>query len=72
MTIHPAKASEYASVNAESVAQYIKSYSANIEAMIHNKDSKSLSECNKAQLNAIAAELETVRKRMRWILDGKY
>lgn len=31
-----------------------------------------LSQCNKTQLKAIAAELDTVQKRIDWIIDGKY
>lgn len=71
MTIHKAKSSSYASVTAAATADYIEDYSIQVTTLIQDyRDS--LQDCNKNQLNAIAAELETVHKRLRWILEGKY
>lgn len=72
MTIHKAKASEYSTVKADGVERYIISYYNEIGNLIHNDKHKRLKDCNKTQLNAIAAELETVKKRLEWIIDGRY
>lgn len=71
MTIHKAKSSSYATVTAAATADYIEDYSIQVATLIQDYRDK-LPECNKTQLNAIAAELETVHKRLRWILEGKY
>lgn len=71
MTIHKAKSGSYATVTAAATADYIEEYAAKIYNTVKGNREK-LPECNKAQLNAIAAELETVHKRLLWILDGKY
>lgn len=72
MTIHKAKASEYSTVKADGVERYIISYYNEIGNLIHNEKHKQLRDCNKAQLNQIAAELETVKKRLEWFIEGKY
>ena len=72
MTIHKAKASDYSTVNADSVENYIISYYNEIGNLIHNNKNKRLRDCNKTQLNQIAAELETVKKRLDYIIDGRY
>ena len=72
MTIHKAKASEYSTVKADSVEDYIISYYNAIGELIHNDKHKRLKDCNKAQLNQIAAELETVKKRLDYIIEGRY
>ena len=72
MTIHKAKASEYSTVKADDVERYIREYYDTIGELIHNDKHKRLRDCNKAQLNQIAAELETVKKRLEWIIEGKY
>lgn len=72
MTIHKAKANEYSTVKADSVERYIISYYNEIGNLIHNDKHKRLKDCNKTQLNAIAAELETVKKRLEWIINGRY
>lgn len=71
MTIHKAKSSSYSSVTAAATADYIEDYSIQVATLIQDYRFK-LQDCNKTQLNAIAAELETVHKRLRWILEGKY
>ena len=72
MIIHKAKASEYSTIKADSVENYIINYYNEIGNLIHNDKHKRLIDCNKAQLNQIAAELETVKKRLEWIIDGRY
>lgn len=72
MTIHKVSAREYSKVKADSVENYIISYYNEIGNLIHNDKHKRLRDCNKAQLNQIAAELETVKKRLEWIIEGKY
>lgn len=72
MTIHRAKASEYSTVKADGVENYIISYYNEIGNLIHNDKHKRLRDCNKSQLNQIAAELETVKKRLEWIIEEKY
>lgn len=72
MTIHKASAREYSTVKADAVENYIISYYNAIGELIHNDKHKRLKDCNKAQLNQIAAELETVKKRLEWIIEGKY
>lgn len=71
MTIHKAKATNYSTVKTEYVVGYIMEYLDNIEKTIADSN-KSLLDCNKAQLNQIAAELETVKKRLDYILEGRY
>lgn len=72
MTIHKASARDYSTVKADSVEDYIISYYNAIGELIYNDKHKRLRDCNKAQLNQIAAELETVKKRLEWIIEGKY
>ena len=72
MTIHKAKASEYSTVKADSVENYIISYYNEIGNLIHNDKHKYLRDCNKSQLNQIAAEMETIKKRLEWIVNGIY
>lgn len=72
MTIHKASARDYSTVKADSVENYIISYYNSIGELIYNEQHKRLRDCNKAQLNQIAAELETVKKRLEWIVEGKY
>ena len=72
MTIHKASAREYSTVKADGVERYIISYYNEIGNLIYNDKHKRLRDCNKAQLNQIAAELETVKNRLEWIIEGKY
>lgn len=62
----------YQTVNAENVERYIHEHYNIIGKLIYNKEHKMLRNCNKAELNAIAAELETVVKRLEWVIEGKY
>lgn len=72
MTINKVSPKEYSTVNADSVERYIHEYYDAIGELIYNDKHKRLKDCNKAQLNQIAAELETVKKRLEWIIDGLY
>ena len=74
MTIHKAKASDYLSVNVEGVTRYIQEYAQTINDYVNGicGEGEELAEKNKTQLNTIAAELETVKKRLDYILYGKY
>lgn len=69
MTIHKAKANDYVSVKPECVVDYVRQY---IDKIAQAVQSDELQNKNKTQLNAIAAELETVCKRLDYILEGRY
>ena len=71
MTIHKAKASAYDSVNNENLVRYISEHAAHIYGIIYSKNSD-LGSKNRTELKAIAAELETVRKRLDYMLYGRY
>lgn len=71
MTIHKVSARDYACVNASGVVNYIVDYQVKIDQLLNDNNDK-LRSCNKSQLNAIAAELETVQKRLNYILYGRY
>lgn len=73
MTIYKVKANNYSSVKPEYIADYIKQYSQKIAEDVNSAYySGVLAEKNKTQLKAIAAELETVCKRLDYILQGEY
>ena len=72
MTIHKVSSREYAQITPDCVENNIKAFYNNIGDLIYNSKNKRLRDCNKAQLNQIAAELETVKKRLEWIIDGHY
>lgn len=72
MTIHKAKASEYSTVKAKYVADYIIQYSKDILQLVTSCCGAPLESRNKSQLNQIAAELETVKKRLDYIVNGIY
>lgn len=69
MTIYKAKASEYASVKPEFVVYYIRQYT---DKIAQTAQSGELQNKNKTQLNVIAAELETICKRLDYNLEGRY
>lgn len=78
MTINKVKSSSYNSVTPRWIVDYIQRYAADINATVNpdkpdNSAMKTrLSNCDKTQLKAIAAELETVQKRLAWILHNQY
>ena len=71
MTINKVSPRNYSQVNAENVERYIIEYLTAIQELCFD-DKKRLRDCNKTQLNNIAAELETVHKRLEYIIEGKY
>lgn len=82
MTIRKASSKDYASVNAECIYDYILHFVREIHTEIEPEEDstgnsykekrKQFANLNKTQLNAVAAELETVKKRLDYILYGKY
>ncbi len=72
MTINKVKSNSYASVSPQCVEDYIIYYHNEIHNLISNNKGRKLRDCNKTQLNAIAAELETVHKRLNYIINGQY
>lgn len=76
MTINKAKSSNYDSVTPKHIAIYIQQYADWINQTVNpndkNKINTQLKNANKTQLKLIAAELETVQKRLNYILEGIY
>lgn len=79
MKIYPTKASSYTQVRPDAIAYDIQVTAAAICEKVNScngleraANRKILSECDKTQLKAIAAELSTVEKRLDWILEGRY
>lgn len=82
MEIHKAKSSSYNSVDSKSIYDYIRLYANDIYNAVEPKEDdtgnayKAMQECflncDRTQLKAIAAELETVKKRFDYILHGRY
>lgn len=70
MKIQKRKSSEYNTVNTAAICRYIKEYSGKIESMIQNETQ--LENVNRTTLKAVAAELETVLKRLEYSMNGKY
>lgn len=71
MKIIPAKASSYTSVTESGIVNYIVDYARENKILIDENNDR-LRECDKTQLKAIAAELETVHKRLEYIIKGRY
>lgn len=69
MKINKAKASSYDSVKSEYIVDYIENYTENIADYISRFD---LENKSRTELKAIASELETVVKRLKYICDGIY
>ncbi|MDR2044892.1 MAG: hypothetical protein LBQ15_11140 [Clostridium sp.] len=80
MTIQKVKTSGYDSVKPGAIAYDIQVIAATVNELVNlygtpqQKDAQKevLAACNKTQLKAIAAELATVEKRLRYILLGQY
>lgn len=76
MTIHKAQASGYNDVQPQWIVQYIKQYADWINQTVNpdgvDKTNTKLTQSSKTQLKSIAAELETVQKRLKYILEGVY
>lgn len=71
MTIHKAKSSNYDKVDTKNIVRYISEYTAHIYGMVYAQNDK-LATTNRSELKAIAAELETVQKRLEYIINGRY
>lgn len=69
MKINKAKASSYDTVKSECIVRYIENYTENIADYISRFD---LENKSRTELKAIASELETVVKRLKYICDGIY
>lgn len=69
MKINKAKASYYDSVESKYLVYYIENYTENIADYISRFD---LENKSRTELKAIASELETVVKRLKYICDGIY
>lgn len=71
MRINKARASEYNTVDNKNLVRYISEYAAHIYGMVYSKNGE-LEDKNRTELKAIAAELETVQKRLEWLLNERY
>ena len=74
MKINKAKTSNYDQINNAALVDYIQDYALTIfdNVSVGNEQvKKQLASCDRTQLKAIAAELETVQKRLNWILYGR-
>ena len=82
MKIHKAKASDYNTVTSENIYDYIRQYADIIHNEVEPDEDRTgnsykqkrerFAKLDRAELKAIAAELETVCKRLDYILYGKY
>ena len=71
MKINKASASGYNAVDNKNLVRYISEYTAHIYGIVYSKNGE-LENKNRTELKAIAAELETVKKRLDYILHGRY
>lgn len=82
MIIHKAKTSAYDSVSNDGIYHYIRQYVNQIQREVEPDEDGTgnsykarrdqFAQYNRAQLKAIAAELETVTKRLNYIVSGQY
>lgn len=71
MTINKAKTANYGSVSSSCIVDYIVDYARENKTLIDDNNDR-LRGCDRTQLKAIAAELETVHKRLEWLINGRY
>ncbi len=71
MKINKASASGYNAVDNKNLVRYISEYTAHIYGIVYSKNGE-LQDKNRTELKAIAAELETVKKRLEWLVNGRY
>ena len=71
MRINKASASGYNAVDNKNLVRYISEYTAHIYGIVYSKNGE-LEDKNRTELKAIAAELETVKKRLEWLVNGRY
>jgi len=81
MTINKTKSSSYDCINARVLYDYIRDYATKIYFEVEPDEEnmngyvqkvKQFEGLNRTQLKAIAAELETVNKRLAYIIHGRY
>ena len=82
MTIHKAKASDYNTVTTAAIYDYMRQYLAEISGMIEPEEDQrgnaykaklqEMEGVNRAILNACAADLETIVKRLKYAIEGQY
>ena len=82
MTIHKTKSSAYDSVSNDGIYHYIRQYVNQIQSEVepiedgignsYKAKRKQFDNANRAQLKAIAAELETITRRLDYMLYGRY
>ena len=70
MGITPTKPSAYTTVTPDAIARDIIVNAADIAVMVPPGDStrERLAKCNKAELKTIAAELDTLQRRLEYLL----
>jgi hypothetical protein len=71
MKIYPANTSDYNAVKTSCIVDYIVDYVRENKTLIDENNDR-LRACDRTQLKAIAAELETVNKRLEWLINGRY
>lgn len=71
MKINKASASGYNAVDNKNLVRYISEYTAHIYGIVYSKNGE-LEDKNRTELKTIAAELETVKKRLEWLVNGRY
>ncbi len=71
MKINKASASGYNAVDNKNLVRYISEHTAHIYGIVYSKNGE-LEDKNRTELKAIAAELETVKKRLEWLVNGRY
>lgn len=72
MNIKKVSSKSYSSVTAENVERYIKEHNGAVNEIITQTSIEELARKNKTSLNAIAAELETIKKRLEYLMYGRY
>lgn len=82
MKIHKAKASAYDSVSNDAIHHYIRCYTEQIRKEVeptedgtdnsYKRKCEQFDKASRTQLKAVAAELETVVKRLDYMLYGRY
>ena len=71
MKIHEASSSSYNKVDNANIYRYIVEHSTYINNAVNTCKDRLVS-VNRAHLKQIAAELETVQKRLKYLTEGKY
>lgn len=72
MTIHKEKSSSWDTVKSSAIVYHINRVSNEIHDMISSADKVGMEKCDRTELKNIAAELDTVQKRLGFILHGRY